>query len=169
MPEDVVGRRGEAPVGPGDPGPRRYDPDATTAVPRVHSSADLLRTHEADVLREQLALQPGESAIVLTRGPGAGSLLRLGHDVISLGRSSTATVPLDDISVSRRHAEICVVPPGYRIVDLGSLNGTYVNDSLVEEALLSHGDDIRIGRFKLCFLTTVSGRPEAARPDGSRP
>ncbi|MEO7836803.1 MAG: FHA domain-containing protein [Acidimicrobiales bacterium] len=123
----------------------------------------MLRTHEADVLREQLALQPGQSAIILTRGPGAGSLLRLGHDVISLGRSSTTTVLLDDISVSRRHAEVRIVPPGYRIVDLGSLNGTYVNDSPVEEALLSHGDDIRIGRFKLCFLTTVPANPKAAR------
>jgi len=39
-----------------------------------------------------------------------------------------------------------------------------VNDSPVEEALLSHGDDIRIGRFKLCFLTTVPANPKAARP-----
>ncbi len=167
MPEDVLGRRGEAALGPSGPEPGSYDPDATTAGPRVRSSADLLRAHEADVLREQLALQPGESALILTRGPGAGSLLRLEHDVISLGRSSTATVLLDDISVSRRHAEICIVPPGYRIVDLDSLNGTYVNDSPVEEALLSHGDDIRIGRFKLCFLTTVPAHPKAARPDES--
>jgi len=165
MPEDLVGRRGEAAVVPADPEPGRYDPDATTAVSRVDSSADLLRTHEADALREGLALQPGESAIIITRGPGAGSLLRLGHDVVTLGRSSTATVLLDDISVSRRHAEIGVVPLGYRIVDLGSLNGTYVNDSLAEEVLLSHGDDIRIGRFKLCFLTTVPGTPEIAKPD----
>lgn len=167
MPEDVVGRRGEAAVDPAGPEPGPYDPDATTGVPRVHSSADLLRTHEADVLREGLALQPGESAILLTRGPGAGSLLRLGHEIVTLGRSSTATVLLDDISVSRRHAEISAVALGYRIVDLGSLNGTYVNDSPVEEMLLSHGDDIRIGLFKLCFLTALSGTPEIARPDDS--
>lgn len=146
-------------MGPAGPELGRDDHDATTAVPRVHSSDDLLRIHEADVLREQLALQPEESAVILTRGPGAGSLLRLGHENVTLGRSSTATVLLDDISVSRRHAEICVVPPGYRIVDVGSLNGTYVNDSFVEEALLSHGDDIRIGRFKLCFLSAVPEHP----------
>ena len=163
-----MGRRGEAAVGPAGLEPGRHDPDATTAVPRVHSPADLLRTHEADVLREQLALQPGESAIILTRGPGAGSLLRLGHENVTLGRSSEATVLLDDISVSRRHAEICVLPPGYRIVDVGSLNGTYVNDSLVEEVLLSHGDDIRIGRFKLCFLAAVSGSPKIGWPDDSQ-
>lgn len=131
------------------------DPEATAAVPRVRSSADLLKAHQADMLCEQFALQPGESAIVTTRGPGAGSLLRLGSDVVSLGRSSTATILLDDVSVSRRHAEIRSDPSGYRIFDLGSLNGTYVNDTPVEEAPLFHADDIRIGRFKLRFLTTV--------------
>lgn len=149
---------------PVSPEPSGHDPEATAAVPRVRSSADLLRAHQADLLREQLALQPYESAVVLTRGPGAGSLLRLENDVVSLGRSSTATILLDDISVSRRHAEIRLVPPGYRIIDLGSLNGTYVNDSPVEEALLSHADDIRIGRFKLCFLTAVPGTPQPATP-----
>lgn len=134
---------------------------ATAAVPAVRSSADLLKTHQADLLCEQLALQPGESAVVTTRGPGAGSLLRLGCDIVSLGRSATATILLDDVSVSRRHAEIRADPLGYRIVDLGSLNGTYVNDAPVEEALLVHGDDIRIGRFRLCFLTTVPGPPGA--------
>lgn len=155
MSEDS-GRRRAAAVHSAKPEPGPYDPEATAAVPQVRSSADMLRTHQADRLREELALQPGESAIVLTRGPGAGSLLRLGHDAVTLGRSSKATILLDDISVSRRHAEIRAGPSCYRIRDLGSLNGVYVNDSLVEEAVLSHADDIRIGRFMLCFLTTVT-------------
>lgn len=131
------------------------DPDATGAVPRTRSPAELLIAHEADRMSEQLGLRGGESALLITRGPGAGSSYRLAGGVVSLGRSSTATIVLDDVSVSRRHAEVRADAEGYRIVDLGSLNGTYVNDMAVEEALLAHGQEIRIGRFKLVFLSAV--------------
>lgn len=135
--------------------PGRNDPDATGAVPRTQSPAELLIAHEADRMSEQLGLRGGECALLVTRGPGAGSSYRLAEGVISLGRSSTATIVLDDISVSRRHAEVRRDPDGYRIVDVGALNGTYVNDMAVEEALLAHGQEIRIGRFKLVFFSAA--------------
>jgi len=59
---------------------------------------------------------------------------------------------LDDITVSRRHAEISNEDGSFRIVDMGSLNGTYVNKLRVEEADLSSGDEIQIGKFRLIFF-----------------
>lgn len=144
-----AGGSGHRPLG-------RNDSDATGSVPRTRSPAELLIAHEADRMSESLGLDGGECALLVTRGPGAGSTYRMAEGVISLGRSSTATIVLDDVSVSRRHAEVRSDAEGYRIVDLGSLNGTYVNDRAVEEALLAHGQEIRIGRFKLVFLSAIT-------------
>lgn len=135
------------------------DPRATTEM-RAFSLIELLAATRADELRSELDLAPGHSALLLTRGPGAGSRLSLDEDVVTLGRSPGATVLLDDVSVSRRHAEIRPADGGYRIVDAGSLNGTYLNGSRVEEADLVHGDDIQVGRFRFCFLS----KPLAPRP-----
>ena len=63
---------------------------------------------------------------------------------------------LDDITVSRRHAEVRQVAGGYEVTDVGSLNGTYLNRERVESARLDDGDELQIGTFKLLFL---AGRP----------
>ena len=162
MSPDVGGSGHERPAG-------RNDPDATGALPRTRSPAELLIAHQADRMSEQLGLRGGESALLVTRGPGAGSSYRLAEGVISLGRSSTATIVLDDVSVSRRHAEVRRDADGYRIVDVGSLNGTYVNDIAVDEALLAHGQEIRIGLFKLLFLSARTGSRVRRTSDEDRP
>ena len=59
---------------------------------------------------------------------------------------------LDDITVSRRHAEVRKVEGGYVVADVGSLNGTYLNRERVEEAVLHDGDELQIGTFKLVFF-----------------
>ena len=64
----------------------------------------------------------------------------------------TAIIFLDDITVSRRHAEIRQVTGGYEVADVGSLNGTYLNRERVEKAPLHDGDELQIGSFKLVFL-----------------
>jgi pSer/pThr/pTyr-binding forkhead associated (FHA) protein len=138
-------------------------------MPRVRSSSEPRLVRRADQLRHQLGLLPGESALLVVRGPGAGSVFRLGLVVVTVGRSAGATVILDDISVSRRHAEIRPVPQGYRIADVGSLNGTYLNDTRVEEAPLAHGDEIQIGLFKLCFLHKAPASNGPAADSSGRP
>lgn len=120
---------------------------STTAL-----TGDLAGTRRADELRQWLSLRPGESALLLVRGPGTGSTLRLGGTVVTLGRHRRATMLLDDVSVSRRHAEIQPGRSGHRIVDLGSLNGTYLNGRRVDEADLRHGDAIQIGLFRLLVV-----------------
>jgi pSer/pThr/pTyr-binding forkhead associated (FHA) protein len=91
---------------------------------------------------------------VIKRGPNAGSHHVLNSDAASAGRDAGSDIFLDDITVSRHHAEFRVNNGEYSIVDTGSLNGTYVNRRPVDGAPLVDGDVIQIGNFGLIFLTT---------------
>ena len=68
-------------------------------------------------------------------------------------RHPNSDIFLDDVTVSRRHAEFRREDGTFRVVDVGSLNGTYVNREPVDSAVLANGDEIRIGKFRLVFLT----------------
>jgi pSer/pThr/pTyr-binding forkhead associated (FHA) protein len=98
-------------------------------------------------------LPPGVGMLVVTRGHNSGSRFALDEAVVTAGRHPDSTIFLDDITVSRRHAEIRQVQGGgYVVVDAGSLNGTYLNRERVEESALHDGDELQIGTFKLLFL-----------------
>ena len=99
-------------------------------------------------------LDPGQALLVVKRGPNAGStfLLEADQDSVTVGRAPESGIFLDDVTVSRRHAEIRRRQDGFRVVDKGSLNGTYVNGERVEETELALGDEIQIGKFKLLFF-----------------
>ena len=113
---------------------------------------------EAD-LDEEIHIAPeelegGRGVLIVKRGPNAGSKFFLDADVTQVGRHPDSDIFLDDITVSRRHVEIRRDSgTGFRVHDVGSLNGTYVNRDRVEEAPLRSGDEIQIGKFKLVFLT----------------
>lgn len=98
-------------------------------------------------------LEAGKALLVIKSGPTAGSTVLLDKDITRAGRSPDCDVFLDDITVSRRHAEIQREGAAFAIKDAGSLNGTYVNRQRVETAALAGGDEIQIGRFKLVFYT----------------
>jgi pSer/pThr/pTyr-binding forkhead associated (FHA) protein len=92
--------------------------------------------------------------LVVRRGPNAGSRFVLEQDVTRAGRHPASDIFLDDITVSRRHAEFRRENGIFRIVDAGSLNGTYINRQPVESAaLLANLDKIQIGKFRLVFFT----------------
>jgi pSer/pThr/pTyr-binding forkhead associated (FHA) protein len=97
-------------------------------------------------------LPPGVGMLVVTRGPNSGSRFALDEPVVTAGRHPDSVIFLDDITVSRRHAEIRQVGGGYQVTDVGSLNGTYLNRERVEESPLRDGDELQIGTFKLLFL-----------------
>jgi len=101
----------------------------------------------------------GAGMMWVKRGPNAGSKFVLDRDVVLAGRHPDSDIFLDDITVSRRHAEIARSASGYVVRDVGSLNGTYLNRERIEEAPLHNGDEVQIGKFKLVFL--------AAGPSGS--
>ncbi len=82
----------------------------------------------------------------------AGEHFALSADRTSIGRSSSADILLDDVTVSRQHAVVLRKPDGLYIEDSDSLNGTYVNRHRVESHHLSDGDELQIGKFKLTFL-----------------
>ena len=97
-------------------------------------------------------LPPGVGMLVVTRGPNSGSRFALDQPVVTAGRHPDSVIFLDDITVSRRHAEIRQVGGDYHVADVGSLNGTYLNRERVEEGTLKDGDELQIGTFKLLFL-----------------
>jgi hypothetical protein len=95
----------------------------------------------------------GTGALVVKRGPTVGARYLLEQQVTRAGRHPESDIFLDDITVSRRHAEIRVAEDGKVVIhDVGSLNGTYVNRERIEEQVLSGGDEVQIGKFKLVYL-----------------
>ena len=98
-------------------------------------------------------LPSGSALLFVKRGPNAGSRFLLDQPVTSAGRHPGSDIFLDDVTVSRRHAEFRREKGKFQVVDIGSLNGTYVNRQPVESAVLASGDEIQIGKFRLVFLT----------------
>jgi pSer/pThr/pTyr-binding forkhead associated (FHA) protein len=115
---------------------------------------------EAPTEEEELAvsldeLTAGQGLLVVKRGPNAGSKFLLDKDSTSCGRHPSSDIFLDDITVSRRHAEILREGARFLVKDTGSLNGTYVNRERVDVAELVSGDELQIGKFKLMFFTAT--------------
>ncbi|NUS45210.1 MAG: FHA domain-containing protein [Mycobacteriaceae bacterium] len=98
-------------------------------------------------------LPPGAALLVVKRGPNAGSRFLLDQPTTSAGRHPDSDIFLDDVTVSRRHAEFRQEDDDFQVVDVGSLNGTYVNREPVDSAILGNGDEVQIGKFRLVFLT----------------
>lgn len=111
-------------------------------------------TAVADAAVEDMAtMGRGSGVLVVKRGPNAGSQFLLQQPIMSAGRHPASDIFLDDITVSRRHAEFRRENGKFRVVDLGSLNSTYLNRQPVDSAVLADGDEIQIGNFRLVFLT----------------
>lgn len=125
-------------------------PDTTTAAMDVGVLDD-----RADVA-EVPELEPGTGMLVVIRGPNAGSRYLLDRHLTTIGRHPESHVFLDDVTVSRRHAEVESEEGDLVVRDLGSLNGTYVNGDRVESRRLRTGDELQVGRFKLVYLGSES-------------
>jgi len=98
-------------------------------------------------------LSAGAALLVVKRGPNAGSRFVLDRDKTTAGRHPESDIFLDDVTVSRRHAEFRRAGDGFEVADIGSLNGTYVNREPVDVSPLTNGDEVQIGKFRLVFLT----------------
>jgi hypothetical protein len=95
----------------------------------------------------------GTALVVRSGGGRAGETFALSPSGrVTVGRSPDCEIFLDDVTVSRRHAELLHDDGGWTIVDQGSLNGTFVNRRRVESAQLEDGDDVQIGKYRLTFL-----------------
>ena len=109
------------------------------------------------------SLPPGTALLVVLRGPNEGSRFLLDSDFTSTGRHPDSDIFLDDVTVSRRHAEFYRHGDRFTVRDVGSLNGTYVNRERIEEAELFGGDEVQIGKFRLLFMTRS---PEVGKRGG---
>ncbi len=100
---------------------------------------------------------PTGASLLVRNGPQAGAALTLDAGVTRLGRHPDSEISLDDITVSRRHADIEHTAAGWEVRDAGSLNGTYVNNQRIDRAQLRHGDELQVGKFRLVFFTKSDG------------
>jgi len=123
--------------------------DTTVTFMAGELEADL--EHEIHISPDEL--EGGRGVLIVKRGPNAGSKFFLDSDSTVVGRHPDSDIFLDDITVSRRHAEIRRGSNGFELHDVGSLNGTYVNRDRLEVGPLHSGDEIQIGKFKLVFLS----------------
>lgn len=123
---------------------------------------DLHRSDDEDTTELQVvdiadAATPGVAGgavLVVKRGQKAGTRFVLEpQHVTTIGRHPDSEVFLDDVTVSRRHAEVRREAGAVMLVDAGSLNGTYLNRTRIERAELRSGDEVQVGKFKLVFLT----------------
>lgn len=104
------------------------------------------------------ALPSGHALLVVQRGPSAGSRFLLDADLVTAGRHPESEIFLDDVTVSRRHAEFRRTDGGFSVSDVGSLNGTYVNRDRIDEVQLQDGDEVQIGKYRLVYFSSHARR-----------
>lgn len=109
------------------------------------------------------ALRPGTALLLVQHGPNAGARFLLDAEVTTVGRHPDNDIFLDDVTVSRKHAEFHRGPEGFTLRDVGSLNGTYVRRHRIDAAaVITPGDEVQIGKFRFLFQL----RPGAEAVDG---
>lgn len=113
---------------------------------------------DAEELAAVAALPERSALLIVKRGPSDGSRFLLDVDVTTAGRHPNAEIFLDDVTVSRKHAEFRRDSEGFTVTDLASLNGTYLNGSRVDSAHLHDGDEVQVGKFKLTFYAANPSR-----------
>jgi diguanylate cyclase (GGDEF)-like protein len=100
-----------------------------------------------------VAKSTDRACLVVIYGPELGKRAALGHGTFEIGRSSRADLPIDQESISRHHARITFENGRHYIEDLGSTNGTFVNDLNSKKCPLKDGDQIKLGRSILKYMS----------------
>ena len=130
--------------------------DVTTGALKVDESVEPAQPDvNVEVKAAVDALEPDTALLVVARGPNQGARFLLDRGVTTVGRHPSSDIFLDDITVSRHHAEFRREPGGFWVHDAGSLNGTYVGGRRAEDQLLTTGDEVQVGKFKLVVF--ISG------------
>jgi pSer/pThr/pTyr-binding forkhead associated (FHA) protein len=113
---------------------------------------------DAEELAAIGALPSGSALLVVKRGAADGSRFLLDTDLSQAGRHPNADIFLDDVTVSRKHAEFKRIGTDFEVLDQASLNGTYLNGVRIDSAKLTSGDEVQIGKFKLTFYSSPADK-----------
>ena len=136
-------------------GPDEPRPADTTISLGAVTGADAVETGEAGLSAADQqaveALPAGSALLVVSRGPNSGARFLLDADTTTAGRRPDSDIFLDDVTVSRKHAEFVRRGADFVVRDVGSLNGTYVSRDRIDEAVLRDGDEVQIGKFRMVF------------------
>jgi pSer/pThr/pTyr-binding forkhead associated (FHA) protein len=163
--------RDDAPEGAVVPGAPKDPRDAVgstdTTLTFSQEFAAQLAPIDNDVTAEEQeaisALPSGSALLVVRRGPNAGARFLLDADVTTVGRHPHADIFLDDVTVSRRHAEFLRKGRKFEVKDLGSLNGTYFDGVRIDSAALTDGAVVQVGKFRLTFYASRLDLARVAR------
>ena len=150
----------KAPEGPSDPADTtKRDLTSTIHLSALRSVPKPRPLEEIFALlslqeREVVSQLPANSAmLIVIAGPNKGARFLINSDTTAIGRDPKSEIFLDDVTVSRIHANVERTTNGdFKVVDLGSLNGSYVNAHQVQESPLVIGDEIQIGKFRLTYF-----------------
>ncbi|NLF05123.1 MAG: FHA domain-containing protein [Actinomycetales bacterium] len=143
----------EQPPTPRDPADEPHVTDTTVSIGAVlpAESDPGLRGLSAEDKDAVAALPRTSALLIVERGPSSGARFLLDAERTLAGRSEQADIFLDDVTVSRRHAEFVRELDDFVVRDVGSLNGTYVNRERIDSVLLRAGDEVQIGKFRMTF------------------
>ena len=131
----------------------QYEPTSTINLGlRSVKEPSALESLSPDELKLIGLLNPTNAMLIIHRGPNRGERFLLDNAEISIGRAGENEIFLDDVTVSRKHAVIHHRDQIFELQDLGSLNGTYVNNNSIARATLSHGDEVQFGKFHMLFV-----------------
>ncbi|AJM77460.1 transcriptional regulator [Rathayibacter toxicus] len=134
------------------------EPSTQTTLTFTDDIGAQLAALDSRASREEIeaiaALPSGSALLVVRRGPNTGARFLLDSDLTTVGRHPEAGIFLDDVTVSRRHAEFVRRGTSFEVRDLGSLNGTYFDGARIESALLTDGSEVQVGKFRLTFYAS---------------
>ncbi len=102
------------------------------------------------------------ASLFVIQGADQGKRFEFTFSPVALGRDDSNGIRLHDTEVSRRHAELRLEKGAYRVLDLSSANGTFVNDQRVDQSVLNSGDRVQLGQTVLLFHEGASGRRNLA-------
>lgn len=137
----------------------RETPGTDTTATFTAGFAAQVAALDGDVTIEEqeaiAALPSGSALLVVRRGPNVGARFLLDADVTTVGRHPNADIFLDDVTVSRRHAEFLRSGLNFDVRDLGSLNGTYLDGNrILDTVRLGDGAEVQVGKFRLTFYAS---------------
>ena len=113
---------------------------------------------------ERLGVSGSGAVLVVQEGAGrTGETIAITRSPVVIGRLSSVDIVLADANVSRRHAELRREEVGWKLKDLGSTNGTFVNNKPITEGDLQDGDRLLFGNSELVFNTVPPGNQPGTR------